>query len=256
MVKITNKYFYKRRNNIILIFFIMICLLYLTSCKHSTEPNDNFIFDDDYMSLNVGDIRQFYMPYNSVLTEHSVWEVTGKTHRSDGVEVFISEWYTLNYFPESRRLEYDYIKDGYLYETQLDSTTDVPGNPFYEQRLAKIRPNDGDKWLQTAGYFDPKYPIDSIVAQHLDSYNTPAGEFKDVFSIEFTGGSKTYYAKYYGYLAMAFSTAPSDLFIVNYLKIKGREMGKYFKMDSLLSKNSNNSYKKIKLPGYLGEKQK
>lgn len=248
-------HFNKRGNSIAFLFLIIISFLIISGCKTSTEPKDDSI-NDEYMSLNIGDIRQFYMPYNPNITEHSVWEVTGKTHRSDGLEVFISEWYQTYYSPQSRRIEYDYIKDGYFYETQLDSTTEVPGNPFYEQRLAKIKPNDGDRWLQTAGYFDPKYPIDSIIAAHLDTYSTPAGEFKDVFSFEFTGGSKTYYAKYYGYLAMAFSTDPSDLYTANYVKIKGKEMGKYFKMDSLLSKSTNISYNKIKLRGYLGEKQK
>jgi len=234
----------------------MIYLLNNSGCKSSTEPNDDSI-NNEYMSLNIGDIRQFYMPYNSGLTEHSVWKVTGKTHRSDGLEVFISEWYILNYSPQNKTIEYNFIKDGYYYYTKLDSTTDVPGNPFFEQRLAKIRPNNGDKWLQTsASYFDPKYPIDSVKAAHLDSYSTPAGVFKDVFSFEFTGGGKSYYAKYFGYIGAAFSTDPNDLFIANYVKIKGKEMGKYFKMDSLLTKSTNISYNKIKMLNYLGESSK
>jgi hypothetical protein len=41
------------------------------------------------MSLNVGDINNTVCHYSNNPEIHTVWKIAGKTHRSDGTEVFI-----------------------------------------------------------------------------------------------------------------------------------------------------------------------
>ncbi len=221
-----------------LLFMSIIILSFSTACDTSTAPLNEItsITTDEYMTLNVGDIRQFYMPYSNNSTVYTVWRITGKTFRTDSTEVFINEWYTSIYSSYSRRIEYSFIRDGFYYYTELEKTSKIPGNPYFEQKLAKIKPHDGDKWLQTAGVLGQGVPPDSLTAKHLDEFETPAGVFYDIYSFTGPGGEKTYYAKYFGYLGISFTTDKRDLFIVNYMKINGREIGKYVKMDSLLKK--------------------
>lgn len=226
-------YFHTKKVNVtFLLFLITTILLSINACETSTTPLDNIIdvTADEYMSLNIGDIRQFYMPYSINDTIYTVWKITGKTFRSDSTEVFISEWYTYNYNPRNKYLEYNFIRDGFYYFTELEKSSKVSGNPYFEQKLAKIKPHDGDIWLQTAGFINPGSPKDSITAKHLDKFVTPVGAFKEVYSFVSSIGSKTYYAKYYGFLGISFSDNKSDLFIVNYMKIKGKEIGKYVYM--------------------------
>jgi hypothetical protein len=209
-------------------YLILASLLSITACEKSTEPLDGIInpSSNEYMSLNIGDIRQFSMPYSTNDTIYTVWKITGKTFRSDGIEVFISEWSTYDYRPQNKYLEHCFIKDGFYYFTELEKSLKVNGNPYFEQKLAKIKPQEGDTWLQTEGF----NPGDSITAKRIYNFVTPAGTFFDVYSFVSIFGSKTYYSKYYGYLGISFSDDRSDLFIVNYMKIKGKEIGKYVEM--------------------------
>lgn len=226
-------------------FLISIILLGILGCENSTEPIDENDLNA-YMSLHIGDIRQFHMPYSSFDTIYTLTKVTGKTFRSDGTEVFITEWYTYNLNNENKYLTYDFIRDGYYITTKLDSTKTYtyPGNPYDEQKLAKINPIENETWLQIEGYYNPDSSQYYLTAKHLDYYETPAGKFKDVFCFintrgePNTEGSKTYYAKYYGYLGIAFTDDIRDLFIVNYLKINGKEVGNYIDM-SKFNKNNN-----------------
>ncbi|MEW5844197.1 MAG: hypothetical protein AB1775_13135 [Bacteroidota bacterium] len=241
-----------------ILFISIVILLFTSACDTSTAPVDEIpgVTTDEYMSLNVGDIRQFYMPYADNNMVHTVWKVTGKTFRSDSTEVFVNEWYTAIYSSYSKRVEYGFIRDGFYYYTELEKTSKIPGNPYFEQALAKIKPQDGDKWLQTAGILGSRVPPDTLTSKYLDKLETPAVVFHDVFSYTGPGGEKTYYAKYFGYLGISFSSDKRDLFIVNYMKINGREIGKYVKMDSLLKSSNNTFFKNKQFSNPLGVRNK
>lgn len=232
------------------LFPIILLLLSVAGCKSS--PTEVINTNDDYMSLNVGDIRQCYMPYSANDTIYTVWKITGKTFRSDSTEVFTSEWYTYNYDPRNRYFEYYFIRDGFLYSTQLEKTSTLLGNPYDEQKLAEVKPHEGDTWLQTVGYINPDSTQDYFTAKHLDEFDTPAGKFKDVYCFIGNNGSpnteqgKTFYAKYFGYLGISFTDSLSQLFVVNYMKINGKEIGKYVQMAAIPSKVYNLISKKSK----------
>ncbi len=223
-------------------FSIVFLLLSVDGCKSS--PTEVINTDNYYMSLNVGDIRQYSMPYSTVNTIHTVWKITGKTFRSDSTEVFISEWYTSNYYPQNRRIEYNFIRNGFFYSTGLDSSSNTE-NPFFEQKLAEIKPHDGDTWLQIAGYINPDSTQDSLTAKHLGEFDTPAGKFQDVYSFVLPNSITIYYAKQFGHLGISIGDDKSSMLLVNYIKINGREIGNYVKMDSL-SSNGNYIYRNNK----------
>ncbi|MGK9478020.1 hypothetical protein ACSSV9_14535, partial [Melioribacter sp. OK-6-Me] len=131
------------KNYIKINFIFFPVLLILFGCENSNEP---LVIANEYMSLNVGDIRQYCMPYSNNPEIHTVWKIAGKTHRSDGTEVFITEWYFYSYDSNSKYVSYYFIRDGFLIYTELEKTSTYQGNPYSEQRLAKISPNDGDVW--------------------------------------------------------------------------------------------------------------
>ena len=234
-----------------LIYFLFVLpLIIFNSCKNSTEPvlDDNYVNSDintdEFMSLHVGDIRQYNMPYSSLNTLYQVWKISGTTFRTDDTKVFICNWYAYNYNPQNERIFYEFIRDGYLYYTELEKSSQFPGNPYFEQKLAEIKPHDGDDWLQTIGYYNPDSSQDHLTVKYLDKLETPMGKFKDVYSLISSRGipgtevSKIYYARYFGHIGYSVIGDQSSFLLVNYMKINGKEVGKYIKMDSSFSKLS------------------
>ncbi len=204
-------------------------------CENSNEPLD---ITNEYMSLNIGDFRQYCMPYSNNPEIHAVWKIVGKTFRSDGTEVFITEWYFYSYDSNNKYVSYYFIRDGFLIYTELEKTSTYQGNPYSEQRLAKLAPNNGDVWLQTVGYINPDSSMDYLTAKYLNNFNTPARKFKDVFSLVSSRGtsgtevSEIYYAKYYGHIGYSVIGDSSSFLLVNYMRIKGKEVGKYAEMEN------------------------
>ncbi|MGK9477380.1 hypothetical protein ACSSV9_11235, partial [Melioribacter sp. OK-6-Me] len=128
-------------------------------------------------------------------------------------------------------------------------TSTYQGNPYSEQRLAKISPNDGDVWMQTVGFLNPDSSMDYLTAKYLVDLNTPASKFKDVFSLVSSRGtsgtevSEIYYAKYYGHIGYSVIGDSSSFLLVNYMRINGKEVGKYVEMENSKSIIKNNGYK-------------
>lgn len=240
--------------NYIIIYLIFFTSLFIVfGCENSNEPLD---IANEYMSLNIGDIRQYCMPYSNNPEIHTVWKIVGKTNRSDGTEVFVTEWYYYSYAPNNKYVSYYFIRDGFLYFTELEKTSDYPGNPYSEQRLAKILPNDGDVWIQTVGYLNPDSSKDYLTAKHLKDFNTPASKFQNVFALISSKGttgtevSEIYYAKFFGHLGYSVIGDSSSFLLVNYMSIKGREVGKYVEMENSKSSIKEDNYK-IKNPFLL-----
>lgn len=248
------------------LFIDFVILLFISACENSNEPIDS---SNEYMSLNVGDIRQYSMPYSANPEIHTVWKITGKTYRSDSTEVFIGEWYIYNLDPRNKRVSYYFIRDGFFYSTELEESSEYPGNPYFEQKLAKVKPNDSDKWMQIVGYINPDSTKDYLTARYLGEYDTPAGKFQDVYNLissqqledssqvlEGSEQSRIYYAKYWGHLGIAFTDKQSDLFIVNYMKIKDKEIGQFISMDLAKQSNKLIHSNRLNFTSILGTKQK
>ena len=221
-----------------LVLLVSIFLSVVNGCKKaptevSTSDNNN------YMSLHVGDVRQLYTPYSSMDTIYMLWKVTGKTFRSDDLEVYKSEWYTYNLNPQNSYYQYNFIRDGYYYGTQLDSTSTYPGNPYFEQKLAEINPKEGDTLLQIVGLYDPDSTQKYIYAKYLGSFKTPAGIFNNVFCFvnyessanHYREVSETFYTKQFGYLGITtVKDSLKNLLVVNYMDINGNKIGNYVDM--------------------------
>ncbi len=234
----------------LLYFLLVLTIISLNSCKTTTEPvvDNNYlnsnINTDEFMSLHIGDIRQYSMPYSTLDTIYQVWKITDTAFRTDDTKVYICEWYTNSYNQQNRYIFYEFIRDGYLYSTELQKSSQYPGNPYFEQKLAAIKPHDGDDWIQTVGYYNPDSSQDHVTVNYLDELETPAGKFKDVFSLTASRGEpgsevdKIYYTRYFGHVGYLIIGYQSSFLAVNYMKINGNEIGQYITMDSSVSKYS------------------
>ena len=170
--------------------FIYLAVLFL-SCDSSTETES----PTPYMSLNIGDVRQYFVEADSL---NFKFTIIGETKRTDGQKVFIGVAGEGNMDDTTSRSFY-FIRDGYFYGTELDTTSESEvrdANPFFEQRLAKLFPNDGDRLIHTDGHIDSSY----FVATYEGDKPTPAKEFKNVFGYTLDSLFTVYYAEGYGHI--------------------------------------------------------
>ncbi len=131
------------------LIFILTSIL-ITFCISCSEPNGPKIQNLPFVSLTIGDERQFFLSTDSSTI---LYAVKDKLLRSDGLTVYSYEWhYGIDTIPF---ISYYAIKDGFFIATELDTVRDstiyLPNNPFCEQRLAKLYPKDGDIWQSIAG---------------------------------------------------------------------------------------------------------
>jgi len=219
------------------IMLLFISLLSLLSCKSSTEP----IVPDAYMSLNVGDIRELLFQNDST---YMIFKIIGQTNRSDKQEVFIGEWSFSGALDSNLMKSYYFIKDGYFISTELDTTDNgqlINVNPFFEQKLAKIYPNDGDEWVSVAGF--PDSNSSHFRSIFIGEKQTPASVFNSVFGFQLDSIITPLYAKKYGFIGSSISTSQDTNHIsVNYLKINGKELGEFVPFTNLPKR----SFSKIK----------
>jgi len=220
-------------------------LIFVISCSNPVDPYED---SKEYSSLNVGDMRQFCYPFSEFLTTKYLWIISGKTKRSDGLEVFICDSYNSTN-PKYKYTSYYFIKDGYYYSTELEKTNNISYNPYFEQKLAKVYPKEGESWVQyseLAANDTVKY---YLTTHFLKEFNTPARNFKDVCQLtssmiirnEKLEDSYIYYTKYFGYIGRSNINNPPSLLVVNYMKINGKEIGSYEEMK--YNNNANPEFK-------------
>ena len=190
----------------------------------SGNVNDS-VSSTSYMPLNVGDVRQLIWKNDSTTI---LYTVTGKTSREDGTSVYSMK---IKMGTTIGHTNYYFLKDGYYVGTELDSTyrtdLDLKINPFNEQRLAKLDPNDGEIFIHTLGDSDTSY----WKISKENSITTFCGVFEDVYSfllfdnLRSSPILRTYYAKGIGYIATAISNSTMPDFSVSYVKIGNTVMG-------------------------------
>jgi hypothetical protein len=180
-----------------------------------------------YMSLNVGDIRQYYVAPDNFYIQ---WEVISKTLRADSIETFtINESYIL---PNGifNATTYYFIKDGYFIKTNIDTTL-TSTNTFNEERLAKIYPSNGENFLINIGASDTNKLFMNV--KMIDSLETNVITFKEIAEYEQIKnnnptGFKSYYAKRYGHIGSIIHTRTDEVkILLNYLKTNQYELGSY-----------------------------
>lgn len=227
---------------LIVLSFILLLPLFI-SCESTTETESPI----PYVSLSVGDVRQYFTEVDSSYTK---WSIIGKTHRTDGQKVFVSEYIT----DSTKRQFYNFIRDGYMYSTHLDINSEgwnLQGNPYVEQRLAKLYPMEGDKWVQIDGDMDTVY----FAAKYEGERFTPAKNFKNVFGFTLGTFLTVYYAQGYGHIGIT-SFDGSNPSFVNYIKVNGNEYGEYVPNTSLPKLNSPKNTSAKRKFGFFGERLK
>jgi hypothetical protein len=206
-------------------FFPGIAILLLwTGC--AKNPADSSDLARNYTPLHVGDQTQVY---NVTSQATILMTVSGTTYRSDGKKVYIWEWYNgqdeVPYF-----IDYVFMEDGYLVSTQLDP---IPANhplyltnPFFDQKLAKSSPRDGDLWQHHAGDTDQSFWLASKSTFDQTLLDTEKAVFR--FSLylsntDTTPYMHTYYAAGLGYLGS--KTQTEKTYLCSYKKIGQAEFG-------------------------------
>ncbi|VAX21286.1 hypothetical protein MNBD_IGNAVI01-1873 [hydrothermal vent metagenome] len=223
--------------------FILL-LPFFISCDSSTETEAPI----PYMSLHVGDVRQYFSEKDSV---YDTWYIVGETHRTDGQKVFIgtNEFGSLE---DTARYFYYFIRDGYFYSTEIDTNSegwDLPGNPYVEQRLGKTFPKDGDKWIHIDGNKKEQY----FTAKYIGSKSTPAKDFKNVYGFQLDSILTVYYAEGFGHIGISFLEKNISI-LVNYVKVNGKEYGEYIPQDQLPKRTSSTNEAMKTEYGFLGER--
>jgi len=210
----------------ILVLLFLSFSVYFLGCSKSSEPEN---IQGNYTPLNVGDVRQLVFLSDSSTI---LMTIVGKTKREDGQEVFVC-WN--NYGTYIGDTSYYFIKDGYYCVTELDTDLTkkyddyeefASSNPFGEQRLGKLYPNDGDFWKQFVGRNDSMYRY----ANYAGSKNMITGNFPNVFSFAVFDSSKKfadiYFAENIGHIGTSISLeGNTSEFQVSYIKVANKVIG-------------------------------
>lgn len=222
-----------------MLFFLPALLSQLSCNSNSTGPQPI----NNYMSLSVGDIREYY---DSTMGNYQTWEIIGKTKRSDSTEVFIGK--DSNSLDTTQSvISYYAIKGNYFISTKLEITNNSE-NPYFEQRLAEINPKDGDRWVDILGVPDSETIY--FTAKYVGNYKTPASDFKDVYGFTLSNFFTVYYANNFGVIGSGNSNSGISLI---YAKVNSREIGKFIPLTkpNLSAKRSSN--KQLRKVNYLGQ---
>jgi hypothetical protein len=201
---------------LILMYSILLSILF-NRCSDSVEPE---IQNLPYVSLTVGDERQYFFETDSSTIQYTIKE---KLARSDGYPVYSWEWY---YGKDTIPVTGYYgIKDGFFISTELDTVQDssyyLTENPYYEQRLAKLYPKDGDLWQNIVGDSSARY----FIARNIGTQVTPAGVFNNTFSFTLDNFLSVNYSKGVGHIA-SIVLIDSTKLLSCYLKVNGKVYGK------------------------------
>lgn len=223
---------------IIFMFFLMT----LNSCDKSPTEINYYNEYKPYMTLKIGDIRQYFSSSDNFYLQ---WKITDTTYRSDGLKVFVIEELIFNSSITFKTVHYNYTNNEYFIETQLDTIFDPKiniENPFLEERLAKIYPLDNQVFIRNIGSLETEKVYFKI--NLLDSLETPIAKFKNVakyiqFDADSLNGIYVYYAPEIGHIGSTLlrENSSSEVFI-KYIKVNDFELGEYIEPNyNMVNKN-------------------
>jgi len=214
---------------LLLIFVINACTkITETNIEPKQEPKP-------YMTLQIGDLRQYYATGDNMFC---AMEVVDTTRREDNQPVYVvkNSFYTeIGTFSGNTYL---FLRDGYLWATELDTirepnTNNV--NPFNELKIISAFPKEGEIFLANEGASD--YAKEYRKIKILDTFSTPSKTYYDVEECEIISADTTlriwlYYAPVYGYVGTLLTkTYGSSLAYVTYLKVNKYEFGCFIQFD-------------------------
>jgi len=202
---------------------VLISVL-LCACSKSSVSSEAAA--SSYMLLNVGDVRQLVYQNDSSTVR---WNIVGTTKRKDGTDVFIGQYIPGTEPPDTA---YYFLRDGYFLSTLLDTSANWgynPTNPYWEQKLARLYPTNGEQWHIIVGENDST----SFVAAHFQEKKVLCGNFLDVYGFTYTYYSNgmldtmltPFYAPNIGFIGTDINRDLQPDVSASYLKVGGREMG-------------------------------
>lgn len=212
-----------KSQNVIYPVFIFLIFLSCQSFMGGMTGDQND--EQSYMPLNVGDMRQIIMVEDSSTL---LMSIVGTDYRSDGRLVYAMEWKWGYFEPDTL---YYLNRNGYFMGTELDTTDgyhiNSAVNPFGEQRLASLYPENGDIFIHTPGSSDNVFWI----ARKEKPLQTFCGVFSEVFSFHLldtlssSAIMKTFYGKGYGYLGTSAFSSPEPDFLASYIRVGNKTVG-------------------------------
>lgn len=217
-------------NNFFRYIIMTFLSIFLHSCSNSTEPEGQEP-KIPYMSLNIGDIRQYY----DIDTEKYIQiEVVDVTKRVDGLEVYVMENVTIINSVKWIGYTYHFIRDDFFWQTNLDTVREPTinnFNPFIESKLINIYSDGTEIFNKTEGVADSEKVIQE--SRIVDSVQTPLATFYDVLEMnqidtDTTISIKVYYAKEYGHIETIIENN-NEIYIISpiYIKVNNQEIGEY-----------------------------
>ncbi|RPI72978.1 MAG: hypothetical protein EHM47_07050 [Ignavibacteriales bacterium] len=203
------------KNILILLILFLIFNLFI-SC---TDPVGPGVPGIPFVSLTVGDERQFMFNTDSSTI---LYKVKYEVLRSDGLQVFVYEWlYGEDSIP---RLDYYALKDGFFIATELDTVRGtisyLPDNPFREQRIAKLYPQEGEVWQSIIGDSTSLF----FTAKNIGVQKTPAGLFNNCYGFVLDNALSVNYAKGIGHVSSIFLSDNTG-YVSTYIKVKSTTYG-------------------------------
>lgn len=210
----------------------VVCLVIIYTCD-SLEPQHVENETEPYMTLQIGDIRQYYSSRENLYFH---WEVVDTTYRTDSLKLFVLKYSIITPNGPYSSESYHFIRDGYFWHTRKDSivqSNKFVNNPFYESKVSIIYPKESEIFLRTYGVPDSEKVYHRI--QILDTLKAGSFVFEDVQEIEIIDTDTLYnvwlyYAPIWGHVATKIENINgSDLAYPVYLKIGSREIGNRFK---------------------------
>jgi hypothetical protein len=215
---------------IIIPIITIAAFVIINSCNLPTEPPDTHL--TPYMTLCIGDIRQYYIKEENIYIQA---EIIGDTLRKDGLKVYIIEFKYLLPDGVYKGKDYYFIKDGYFWQTNLD-TVISPSinkiNPFLEIKLMKIYPKNGDYFLSTDGVLETKKVYHKIMI--IDSLKTFVKTFYNVAECQIIDTNTVmqrwvYYAPKFGHIGTLLSNQNGTAGVyLTYIKVEEGQIGKFF----------------------------
>jgi hypothetical protein len=207
----------KYKKEIMLSSFLLFSLF--LACTELVGPT---FLNPPFVSLTIGDERQFIDKADSSTVLYIVKE---KIQRSDGLDVYIFEWYSGT--DTNSWKSYYAIKDGFFIATELEIVSDsnyyLPTNPYREQRLAKLYPEDGEIWQSIPGDSTSSY----FSAKSIGKQTTPAGTFDNSFSFTLDNLLSVNYSKGIGHISSIVLSDSSGI-LSTYIKVNGKIYGTKF----------------------------
>ena len=214
------------------IIFVLGCISILVSCTEMTEPKlEPKQQQKPYMTLQIGDIRQYYSTGNGMFM--SV-EITDTIRRTDNQKMYVTKnnFYTL--FGYYTVITYSFIRDGYFWESQLDTLESLnafTNNPYIENKIMSIYPKDGESFYLMEGAPDSINQYRKL--KYIGSFITPLKVFEDVIECEIITSDTSdqihnYYSPEFGIIGLVIKkqNAATTIYPV-YLKVGDREFGNY-----------------------------